>query len=113
MNVRWIPLRFYAIHFFFVYLFSFAIGVSHFAAYQEFADAPLSTKTAHHTTFAIQTEDSFTDFDKDDNFAKLHANWSFLQFSITDWHSSLNSSPFFKSIENSSLLPRAPPSLKI
>jgi hypothetical protein len=103
MNVRWISLRF------FIYVFSFAIGVSHFAPYQDLADPSLSTKTAHHVTFAIQAEDSVTDFDKDDDFARLHAVWSFLQFPLADWHTYINPSPFFKSTENFSLLPRSPP----
>ena len=109
MNIRWISLRSFAIRFFFVYVFSFAIGVSHFAPYQGLADQPLSAKTAHHVTFAIEAEDNVSDFDKDNDFAKLHAVWNLLQFPITDWHSYINPSPFFKSIGNSSLLPRAPP----
>jgi hypothetical protein len=103
MNIRWISLRF------FVYVFSFAIGVSYFAPFQELEGPSLSTKAAHHVTFAIQAEDSFTDFDKDDDFARLHAVWSFLQFSTTDWHSYINPSLFFKSADNFSLLPRSPP----
>ena len=48
-------------------------------------------------------------YENDDEFAKLHAVWTFLQIFITDWHSHTKPTYFIKSIEKYCVLPRSPP----
>ena len=109
MKVSRITLRSFAIQFFFVFVFFSVISISHFVLYSEPTGLLLPARTAHHINYALQSEDSDSDFENDNEFAKLHAVWTFLHFPAIDWHSHPKLSYFIKDIEIYPSLPRSPP----
>lgn len=109
MKVSCISSRPCAIHFLFLFVFSFVISISHSAVLPGPAGPPLSTETANPINYALQTEESDSDFNKDDEFAKLHAFWASRQYSAAGWCLQTSPTHFFKRLEKHSLLPRSPP----
>jgi hypothetical protein len=109
VKAGWVSSKSFAIYLFCVFLFSSLAGISHFTPYPALAALPLSAKNAHHETCALQAEDSGADLNENHDFAKLCAVWATLRVSVASWHLHTHRSPFFKRIENYSLLPRSPP----
>jgi hypothetical protein len=103
------PFKSFAIYLFCVFVFFSLEGISHSAPCPASAASPLSAKTTHHESCALQAEDNGADVEKDDDFAKLCAVWASPPFSVASRLLRTHRSPFFKSIEISILLPRFPP----
>jgi len=77
--------------------------------YQVLADPPLSAKAVHHLVAVLETEDNDVFSDKENDFAKLRATWTWFHLLDHDRLIRTYQQPHFQSIVTYSLLPRLPP----
>ena len=98
----------FTISFLFALVLSFSITISCSAFYPE-SVSPLPAGNSHNKFLLLQAKDKDFEFDKDDDFAKLHSFSTLLQFYFIEWHLHTNQIDFFKGIKFCSILPRSPP----
>jgi hypothetical protein len=109
MDVSRISIKSIAIHFLFVFVFSSFISISHFSPYPDPDALPCSNNADHHANYALQSEDNDSDSDNGDEFAKLHALWTFIQLSVCDCHFYSKAHYFVTCLGKNPLPPRSPP----
>ncbi len=98
-----------AILFLFALVSSPIINISRYTFHPELADAPLFAGNAHNKFLPLQAKDKDFEFDKEDDFAKLHFFLTFLQFHFNEWQFHTNQIGFFKGMEFRTIPPRSPP----
>jgi hypothetical protein len=109
MSVRLISIKSFAIYFLSVFVFSSAIGITHFSPYQDPAGLPWSNNSDHHPTYALQPEDNDSEPDNGDEFAKLPVARDFIQCPVCDWHLHTKTTYFVTGLGKNPLPPRSPP----